>query len=163
MEKKNDPVNHPSHYRKGKIEVIDFIEDQNFDYQIGNAVKYLCRYKHKGNPIEDLEKAIWYIKRKIDFLIKNQVLPKEELDLKVVEVPSELIEKPSNPIYGTTSELKQGDLVFMTTMKKQEVTKEELENTIKYANTDEFKNHTTETCKWGGCYKCDPENHKGGI
>ena len=42
-EKMNDPVNHPSHYTSGKIEVIDFIEDQKFPYHLGNACKYLCR------------------------------------------------------------------------------------------------------------------------
>ena len=33
----DDPVNHPSHYTSGKIEVIDFIEDQKFPYHLGNA------------------------------------------------------------------------------------------------------------------------------
>ena len=37
----DDPVNHPSHYTSGKIEVIDFIEDQKMPYHLGNACKYL--------------------------------------------------------------------------------------------------------------------------
>ena len=37
----DDKVNHPSHYTSGKIEVIDFIEDQNFNYHRGNAIKYI--------------------------------------------------------------------------------------------------------------------------
>lgn len=65
-----DPVNHPSHYTDGKIEVIDFIEDKKLDFHLGNAVKYISR-AGKKNPektIEDLQKAIWYINRKIETL-----------------------------------------------------------------------------------------------
>lgn len=62
----NDPVNHPSHYTYGTYETIDFIESQNFDFCIANAVKYISRAGVK-DPLktkEDLEKAIWYIQRK---------------------------------------------------------------------------------------------------
>lgn len=58
-----DNINHPSHYCTGKIEVIEFIEDQKFDYCLGNAVKYIARCRHKGNLIEDIDKAIWYLNR----------------------------------------------------------------------------------------------------
>lgn len=58
-----DMVNRPSHYTQGKIEVIEFIEDQNFDYHLGNAVKYIARCRHKGTPIVDVDKAIWYLNR----------------------------------------------------------------------------------------------------
>ena len=59
-----DKVNHPSHYTSGKI---DFIEDQNFNYHRGNAIKYICRAgkKDKSKEVEDLEKAIWYLQREI--------------------------------------------------------------------------------------------------
>ena len=63
----HDPVNHPAHYTYGKIEVIDYIEDKGFGYNLGNAVKYISR-AGKKNPdtlIEDLNKAIWCIKREI--------------------------------------------------------------------------------------------------
>ena len=66
----NDPVNHPSHYTAGKIEVIDFLEDQKFPYHLGNAVKYICR-AGKKNPektVEDLQKAVWYLNRYIGLL-----------------------------------------------------------------------------------------------
>jgi len=54
-----DNIN-PSHYKQGKIEVIEFILDQKFNYLEGNVVKYLSRYKFK-NGIEDLNKARWYL------------------------------------------------------------------------------------------------------
>ena len=52
----DDPVNHPSHYTSGKIEVIDFIEDQKMPYHLGNACKYLCRAgkKDPAKTTEDL-------------------------------------------------------------------------------------------------------------
>lgn len=56
-------VNSPKHYNTGKIEVADFINDQGLDFFAGNTIKYICRYKHKNKPIEDLEKAQWYLNR----------------------------------------------------------------------------------------------------
>jgi hypothetical protein len=64
----HDPVNHPSHYTFGQIEVIEVIEDWNLDYHRGNAVKYIARAPHKGNELEDLEKAQWYLDRAIEKL-----------------------------------------------------------------------------------------------
>lgn len=56
-----EAVNHPAHYNHGKIEVIDFIEDQDLGFALGNAVKYICRCRWKDNMLEDLKKARWYI------------------------------------------------------------------------------------------------------
>ena len=68
-----DKVEHRSRYTSGKIEVIDFIEDQNFNYHRGNAIKYICRAgkKDKSKETEDLEKAIWYLNREIKRLNKE--------------------------------------------------------------------------------------------
>ena len=70
---KTDPVNHPSHYTAGKIEVIDFLEDQKFPYHLGNAVKYICRAGKKDptKTVEDLQKAVWYLNRYIGLLQKE--------------------------------------------------------------------------------------------
>jgi len=64
-------VNHPSHYNKGKIEVIDAIEDWELNFSRGNAVKYVARagLKDKDTEIEDLQKALWYIEREIKRLM----------------------------------------------------------------------------------------------
>ena len=69
----NDAVNHTAHYTSGKIEVIDFIEDQRFPYHLGNAVKYISRAgkKDPAKTAEDLQKAVWYINRYIDLLGKE--------------------------------------------------------------------------------------------
>lgn len=65
-----DLVNHPSHYNQGKIEVIEFIEDQRLGYHLGNTVKYIARAGRKdpNKEVGDLEKAAWYLKRRIEVL-----------------------------------------------------------------------------------------------
>lgn len=63
----SDAVNHPSHYTDGNIEVIEYIEDKKLGYCLGNAVKYISRAgkKDQAKEIEDLQKADWYINRRI--------------------------------------------------------------------------------------------------
>lgn len=63
--KTNSKVNHPSHYNASPsgIECIDVVEHMPFN--VGNAIKYLWRAGLKGEKIEDLEKALWYIGREI--------------------------------------------------------------------------------------------------
>jgi len=56
-----EKVNHPQHYNQGKIEVIDAIDDWDLDFCEGNIVKYVTRSRHKGNRLQDLEKAKWYL------------------------------------------------------------------------------------------------------
>lgn len=70
--KAQSKVNHPSHYNKGKIEVIDAIEDWDLNFNRGNAVKYVARagLKNKETEIEDLQKARWYIDREIKRLLQ---------------------------------------------------------------------------------------------
>ena len=69
-------VSHPSHYTYGSIECIDYIFDKSLDFALGNAIKYITRAGHKAQAdmdikdkaIEDLEKAIQYIRFEIDHL-----------------------------------------------------------------------------------------------
>jgi len=60
-----DVVNHPPHYTQhpSGIECIQITEHMGFN--LGNAVKYIWRADLKGNSIEDLKKAVWYINREI--------------------------------------------------------------------------------------------------
>ena len=60
-----EKVDHPAHYNQGRFEVIDVIEDWNLNFCEGNVVKYVARHRHKGEPLEDLRKARWYIDRLI--------------------------------------------------------------------------------------------------
>lgn len=59
-----DMVNHPPHYQHG-IEPIEFIESHNLNFCLGNAFKYIARAHYKGNELEDLKKAKWFIEREI--------------------------------------------------------------------------------------------------
>lgn len=70
----DDPVQHPAHYTTGKIECIDYIEDKELGYHLGNAVKYITRAgkKDPAKTVEDLEKAVWYIQRKIELLKEGE-------------------------------------------------------------------------------------------
>lgn len=63
----NDPVNSPKHYTDSHpgMECIDLTADTTFC--LGNCCKYLWRYHSKGRPLEDLEKARWYLCRVIDY------------------------------------------------------------------------------------------------
>ena len=73
-EKVCDNVNHPSHYTSGQIEVIDFIEDKDLGFHLGNAVKYISRAgrKNPDKTVEDLRKAVWYINRQIERLERGE-------------------------------------------------------------------------------------------
>lgn len=70
---KHDPVNHPKHYNDhpSGIECIQVTEYMTFC--LGNAVKYIWRSGSKGNAIQDLEKAIWYIQQEISLLRKKEL------------------------------------------------------------------------------------------
>ena len=67
---KKEKVNSPDHYNAGSIEVIDAIEDWNLGFNDGNAIKYIARHKHKEDPTQDIEKAIWYLQRHLNNLKK---------------------------------------------------------------------------------------------
>ena len=71
----SDQVNHPSHYKQGRVEAIEVIEDvvagapdAVTGYLAGQTLKYLLRAWHKGNTMQDLQKAAWYLNRAIDKL-----------------------------------------------------------------------------------------------
>jgi hypothetical protein len=67
-----DNVDHPSHYNwlPNGIEVIDITE--HFNFRTGNALKYIMRADHKGKPVEDIRKAIWYLQRELDARQKGE-------------------------------------------------------------------------------------------
>lgn len=66
-----DAVNHPSHYTQGGVEVLDVILAYDLDFLTGNVLKYVCRSKFKGREREDLEKALFYLKKKLE-LVKER-------------------------------------------------------------------------------------------
>lgn len=81
-----DNVNHPSHYvsHPSGVETINITRE--FEFALGNAWKYLMRFRYKGKPKEDLDKAVWYMKdysshRDLyaEFSLKHDLLKTENL------------------------------------------------------------------------------------
>lgn len=63
-----DDVERPQHYNSGKVEAIEAIKasmshEEYLGYLKGNTIKYLWRYRYKGKPLQDLNKAQWYLNK----------------------------------------------------------------------------------------------------
>ena len=69
----------PDYYKRGSIEVWDFIRDQGLNYHLGNAVKYISRAGHKDDALSDLSKAIHYLENEREFLRASSIRIQEEL------------------------------------------------------------------------------------
>ena len=55
----------PTYYQRGSIDVWDFIRQQELNFHLGNAIKYICRAGYKDSKIQDLEKAIHYLENEL--------------------------------------------------------------------------------------------------
>lgn len=71
MTKKTDPVNYPAHYTKQKIDWRDVADDWELSWRLTHALKYLCRHRHKGNPVQDLQKMVRYAEMEIERLMRS--------------------------------------------------------------------------------------------
>lgn len=72
-----DPVHKPYHYNQGGVETIDGIQAALGDIGLvdhcrGNALKYVWRAGKKGDMVEDLKKAIWYLNKAVSVLEKQR-------------------------------------------------------------------------------------------
>ena len=63
----------PKYYRRGNIQVWDFVRDQELNFHLGNVIKYVCRAGHKYDDIDDLEKAIHYLQNEVEFRTSQRV------------------------------------------------------------------------------------------
>ena len=77
----------PQYYKRGSIEVWDFIRDQTLNYHLGNAIKYICRAGYKDDPVEDLKKAIHYLTNELEHVTNNHTRPTRDLS----DEPSERV------------------------------------------------------------------------
>jgi hypothetical protein len=60
-----EAVDHPAHYQGNGMEAINVIEAFGLGFCLGNAIKYILRAGRKGDAVEDLKKARWYLDREI--------------------------------------------------------------------------------------------------
>ncbi len=63
-----DEVNSPEHYQQGTLETIEVVkgmltQEEFLAYCAGSITKYVSRYRYKGNPSKDLDKATWFLNR----------------------------------------------------------------------------------------------------
>ena len=63
----------PQYYRRGSVQVWDFVRQQELNFHLGNVIKYVCRAGHKFDDIDDLEKAIHYLKNEVEFRTSQRV------------------------------------------------------------------------------------------
>ena len=98
----------PVYYKRGSIEVWDFIRDQGFSFHLGNAIKYICRAGHKGSKTEDLEKAIVYLQNELEHA-KRQNLPRQPQDSVVFSSTGIQGGLSDRPITVPTSESKAAE------------------------------------------------------
>ena len=80
----------PRYYKRGRIDVWDFIRDQGLNFHLGNAIKYITRAGYKKDKADDLRKAIHYLQNELEHTINHsdstvrriqEVLQDPELDL----------------------------------------------------------------------------------
>ena len=62
----------PRYYRRGSIQVWDFIRDQGLSFHLGNAIKYICSAGYKDDRVADLRKAIHYLQNELENEILNE-------------------------------------------------------------------------------------------
>ena len=62
----------PNYYRRGNIQVWEFIRDQGLNFHLGNAIKYICRAGFKDDRKADLRKAIHYLQNELENEILNE-------------------------------------------------------------------------------------------
>jgi len=82
----------PQYYKRGSIQVWDFVRDQDLNFHLGNVIKYVCRAGHKFDDIDDLEKAIHYLQNEVEFRTSQRV---QEC------IRSEELEELERPNYAT--------------------------------------------------------------
>ena len=84
----------PQYYKRGSIQVWDFVRDQELNFHLGNVIKYVCRAGHKFDDIDDLEKAIHYLQNEVEFRtsqrVQGSIQRKELTESQLAEYAAEL-------------------------------------------------------------------------
>lgn len=89
-------INGPSYYKRGGVEVWDFIREQQLNYHLGCAIKYICRAGYKDSKISDLRKAIHYLQNELENTIISTTTSPAIQD----SIPNREQQEPSGPCYA---------------------------------------------------------------
>lgn len=75
----SDPVSHPKHYTSHPSGIETITISSRMPFCLGNAFKYLTRFKLKGNPIQDLEKCSFYLTYSLERTMDHKWCPEDAL------------------------------------------------------------------------------------
>ena len=89
----------PSYYKRGKAQVWDFIRDNDLNFHLGNAIKYIVRAGYKDSKKEDLIKAIHYLENELEHTINttatgqgvSEVVPYPQFKDSITEIGTERV------------------------------------------------------------------------
>jgi hypothetical protein len=73
----------PSYYKRGSTDVWDFIREQELNFHLGNAIKYICRAGYKDSKIQDLNKAIHYLTNELEHEANLLIRPSKAISKEV--------------------------------------------------------------------------------
>ena len=76
----------PTYYTRGKIECWDFIRDQQLNYHLGCAIKYICRAGYKDSAVSDLKKAIHYLENELENTRADSAGPSERVPNRLLDL-----------------------------------------------------------------------------
>lgn len=100
----------PTYYRRGTIQVWDFIRDQELNFHLGNAIKYICRAGHKESKVADLKKAIHYLQNELEHA---QFTETTVNDINAIPKPNPIFEpqalRNSSLAWSTGTDLQDSD------------------------------------------------------
>ena len=92
----------PTYYQRGTIDVWDFVREQNLNFHLGNAIKYICRAGYKDSKIKDLEKAIHYLENELHHEENLLIRSGEGIPIQIRD-PEFDITRESSPSEGVNS------------------------------------------------------------
>jgi hypothetical protein len=103
---KHDPVKNPSYYTYGSdeiqhIQVAEQLGRDGADFRVIYALKYIWRYARKGNPAQDIRKAIWYLNRLAEDLEAKDV---DSRRAEPAATPTEVLQRADCPRLGCDTE-----------------------------------------------------------
>lgn len=78
----DDPVNHPKHYNSHPSGIECITITRHMGFNLGNATKYIWRADEKGNDIQDIEKAIWYLQDELKLRRSREAMKKPPIGIK---------------------------------------------------------------------------------